>query len=163
MTKRLFIILTFVLTGLFNSASACSCIGETTVKDAVKSADAVVFGQIISSETIKTYDTLDLGENVPKNSNLYMMVEVRFKVLVLKKHKGKFKADTLTIVTGVGGGDCGYMFEVGKKYVIYAYDTRDNGLHKPKKLPAHTFFTDICTRTTFDTEKENIEIKKVTS
>lgn len=154
--------MTFVLTGLFNSATACSCVGETAVKDAVKSADAVVFGQILSSETIKTYDTLYLGTNTPKNSPLFMKVEVRFKVLVLKKHKGKFKSDTLTIVTGAGGGDCGYEFEVGKKYVIYAYDSNQNGFHKPKKLPSNTFFTDICTRTTFDTEKEIEQIKKVT-
>jgi hypothetical protein len=34
------------------------------------------------------------------------------------------KADTLTIITGFGGPDCGMMFEVGKTYLVYAHNSQ---------------------------------------
>jgi hypothetical protein len=36
-----------------------------------------------------------------------------------KSKTAKFTADTIQIVTGFGGGDCGYEFEIGKDYIIY--------------------------------------------
>jgi hypothetical protein len=42
----------------------------------------------------------------------------------------------IEILTGYGGGDCGYQFQVGIEYVIYAY-----------KNSAGTLETSICTRT----------------
>ena len=42
-----------------------------------------------------------------------------------------------TIQTGWGGGDCGYRFEEGKQYLVYAHQFTD--------IP---FFTGICSRTT---------------
>jgi hypothetical protein len=42
----------------------------------------------------------------------------------------------IEILTGYGGGDCGYQFQVGIEYVIYAY-----------KNSAGRLETGICTRT----------------
>jgi 5-hydroxyisourate hydrolase-like protein (transthyretin family) len=38
------------------------------------------------------------------------------------------EAKQITIQTGLGGGDCGYTFERGTEYLIYAYRRRDRGL-----------------------------------
>jgi hypothetical protein len=40
------------------------------------------------------------------------------------------------VVTGMGGGDCGYKFEVGKRYVVYAW-----------RSPEGRLSTGICSRT----------------
>jgi hypothetical protein len=60
-------------------------------------------------------------------------IEVRFKVENSWKH---VRTDQLVIRTGRGGGDCGYRFEVGERYLVYAYGS---------DVPA--FETNICQRT----------------
>jgi hypothetical protein len=45
---------------------------------------------------------------------------VYFLFSVSHTFKGN-KADTLTIKTGFGGGDCGVKFEIGKEYLIYSH------------------------------------------
>jgi len=40
------------------------------------------------------------------------------------------KADTITVKTGFGGGDCGMNFEVGKTYVVYAQNEETNICHR---------------------------------
>src|SRR5689334_930127 len=42
----------------------------------------------------------------------------------------------VAVRTGYGGGDCGYRFKVGQRYVVYAYRAKDG-----------TLTTGICTRT----------------
>ena len=52
--------------------------------------------------------------------------------------EGLFKgalSSEVAVLTGIGRGDCGYQFQVGEKYLVYAYGK--NGLE-----------TNICTRTT---------------
>ncbi len=50
-------------------------------------------------------------------------------------YKGQ-KEGTIVIRTGLGCGDCGYDFEAGSAYLVYAYTNEDGNLE-----------TDICTRT----------------
>ena len=42
----------------------------------------------------------------------------------------------VSVVTGLGGGDCGYRFEVGQSYLVYAHASGGGGLG-----------TNICQRT----------------
>jgi hypothetical protein len=58
------------------------------------------------------------------------------------------EGEEVTILTGKGRGDCGYMFEVGKDYLIYA----------SSKVRRNAFWTTICTRTGSASEA-NAEIK----
>lgn len=150
------------MTCVFNQAIACDCIGEVTVKDAVKSSDIVITGQVLTKEIITVKDTLDMGPYTTTNSPQYDMTEARYTILIVHRHKGKFKSDTLTIITGTSGGDCGFLFEIGKKYIIYGSNERDNGFHKPKKLPNNDYWTNSCTRTVLYNEKEFQEIKNNT-
>ena len=66
-----------------------------------------------------------------KPGDLY--VAVRFKIE--KFWKGAL-SEEVTVFTGQGGGDCGYKFEVGQRYLIYAYRYNDTELG-----------TNICQRT----------------
>ena len=126
---RKILVVASVLFLLFLSSAensfACSCVSEDKrsslnqrVREAYKNSTAVFSAKIL------------IITEQPEAGN------VKVKIRLVKSWKGKiFK--TLTITTGLGGGDCGYHFEAGKVYLIYAYQDENNKLN-----------TNICTRTT---------------
>ena len=60
-------------------------------------------------------------------------VDVKFEVERSWKHD---TSKQVIVRTGRGGGDCGYHFEVGESYLVYAYRSNENKLE-----------TNICQRT----------------
>lgn len=52
-------------------------------------------------------------------------VEVKFKV---ENSWKQARADEVIIRTGRGGGDCGYHFDVGQRYLVYAYGSNETKL-----------------------------------
>lgn len=103
---------------------ACSCelpLGNITVKQQVgkarKNSRAVFMGEVL--EVIRPEDSYS--------------VIVKFRVDQI--WKGKLRKE-LTLGTGTGGGDCGYRFEVGQRYLVYAYGSNETSLS-----------TNICQRT----------------
>jgi TonB family protein len=77
-------------------------------------------------------------------------------------YKGKHISDTTFIFTGSGGGDCGFNFKLGSKYIVYALkhkvEGRYNGqLHIDQKS---AFYTTICKRTKLFDTTEIKEIEK---
>jgi hypothetical protein len=61
-------------------------------------------------------------------------VEVKFRV---QRSWKLVNTDEITIRTGRGRGDCGYRFEIGESYLVYAYGSDESHLE-----------TNICQRTT---------------
>ena len=61
---------------------------------------------------------------------------VRVVLQVNDSWKGVTTA-TVLVETAVSGASCGYTFDVGKQYVVYAYDHDNNGV----------WATNMCTRT----------------
>jgi len=104
--------------------TACSCDlpvqGKSVrqqVIDARLKAEAVFVGKVLSVES-------------PAD-----MLYKKITLEVRDEWKGA-NVQKVTILTGRGGGDCGYEFEVGGTYLVYAYG--DN----------HTYLgTNICQRT----------------
>ncbi len=133
--KNVFLIFVFTLTTIFNEALSCSCGPKHSVKKEIESSEAVIVGQVISKD-------------------LTQQTEARYKILVTVKYKGQLTSDTITIVTGIGGGDCGYIFETGKLYIIYA-------LKSGSVNSENTFSTNSCMRTMRYDEKEIESIKKI--
>jgi hypothetical protein len=137
---------------------ACSCIGEASVKQAVKTSDAVVIGTILSGEPYHEVDsTWIFGKDSLGNERYFSFTKMKYVILVTDKFKGKFEGDTIIVRTGMGGGDCGYEFEVGNSYIIYSYKD-------PERSKEHAaFVTNICTRTCPATDMTEIAlIKKAT-
>ncbi len=139
MNKIIFTIFFFAFFTVLNAnnALACSCVpqGDESIKQQVeksyKNSTAVFSGEVV--EVIKSPDVY--------------FVEVKFKVD--KSWKNGFQ-DEITITTGRGGGDCGYEFEVGKKYLVYV----DGEKNKLK--------TNICTRTSaFESNKDVAFLNKI--
>lgn len=106
------------------SSYACSCelqqsnsSLEQQVKAAKKKSKAVFSGEV-----------LEINESPDKD---FLLVSIRVRS-IWKGVKGK----EIVVVTGKGKGDCGYPFQVGKNYLVYAYKTSNRQLA-----------TNICQRT----------------
>jgi hypothetical protein len=99
-----------------HAAFACSCIKPPTPAEARNLSEAVVVGKVL--------------EVAPNGKGSGFVV----KLQVEQSWKGP-SCTEMTVATGRGDGDCGYPFEVGKSYLVYA--------HKD----GETLRTNICTRT----------------
>ena len=87
-------------------APVCSCAGPRAPEDAVAGAAAVFRGVVTRVSDVR-------GGGVPRR-------RVAFRVL--ERWKGA-PADTVSVRTGMGGGDCGFPFREGSEYLVYARAT----------------------------------------
>ena len=116
--------LLFLLLVLFaGEANACSCAGPGVPCQAYWDASAVFVGTVSYSSSV----TLDEG-NYQRSQRV-----VRFTLEEVFRGITGTEAE---VMTGLGGGDCGYGFRLGGQYLVYAYRDKDDKLH-----------TGICTRT----------------
>jgi len=98
-------------------ASACSCMG-VPIQRYISSSDAVFSGKVVEIDRPSTIEDPET---------------VTFRVIESWKGPG---GDKLEVKTPVSGASCGYHFEEGQDYLVYAY-----GKGEP-------FETDICSGTT---------------
>ncbi|WP_417612364.1 hypothetical protein [Owenweeksia hongkongensis] len=152
---------------VITEAFACSCIGgKRTVREEIKNSDAVIVGEIISKELVTITDSTLLGlfnnDSLSTKGFPYEISIAKYQLILSAKYKGKISKDTIEIYTGVGGGDCGVNFEVGKDYVIYGtnrtYFGQDNN-DWPFPKGKNILWTDICSRTTLENQQEIAEIE----
>lgn len=114
-------------------AAACRCFAGGTPCEAYGRSSAVFLGTVLSKEERKVEprrrerEGENRGEYVPP-------VTYRFAV---QESFGGIEGGEVEVVTGMGGGDCGYRFVQGAQYVVYAHrDPRSGRLS-----------TSICSRT----------------
>lgn len=112
---------------------ACSCLldeetpVEIQIKKARDEAAAVFSGEVV--EIMREPDTFS----------------IKVKLKVKKSWKSKL-SDEIMITTGINDGLCGYDFEIGKKYLIYAYGKKGN------------LRTDICRRTALLSKTKDVSV-----
>jgi len=96
-------------------ARACSC-GSAGVPpcEAAWRADAVFAG------TVRSIEQVDQLDGSPYRSNL----------VTIEIERGFINASpgTIQVATGTGGGDCGYRFVSGRRYLVYAWRTESGRL-----------------------------------
>lgn len=127
---------------------ACTCIGKKSVNEEFSKADVVFVGKILSRNNFLVEDSsLPIG---------YKMYKVRYKVLNVTLFKGNVKQDTIQIITGLGGGDCGVEFKIGCDYIIYSFF--ENKYFPQGKTVNKYLYTDICKRTRLSTDIEEIKV-----
>jgi hypothetical protein len=124
-----------------NSVFACSCIRTPDVplaklvKEAKNKSDAVFTGKV-----------LEVKET---NENGYIYTGVELEIITFWKGNVSKK---VTIITGNDSADCGYPFEVGKTYLVYAGNNASYS--SVKRLE-----TTICSRTNSLTDaKKDIKV-----
>lgn len=150
--KQILIISAFLYFGLTSkNLFACSCIGESNIKNAYENSNIVFVGQIINTE-IEEWNGFYLTKVLVKSESVF---------------KGLEAYDTLTIYTGAGGGDCGYNFLTGRKYIIYG-NTEDSFQIFYRELFDNDFpngqniyWTNICTRTKEYNKEEIKQLDKI--
>ena len=115
------LLLPLTLLLLPSRADACSCVGGLPICQTFWEADAVFAGEVLSIDPVP--EGADPG---------FSRKRVRFRVQ--QAWRGGVEGE-VEIRTGAGGGDCGYRFERGGTYLVYAHGHEG------------TLSTSICTRT----------------
>lgn len=179
--KHTITILTVVFLTHFTTATfACTCIGKDkqTTENELDFADLAVKGKIIAVTNFDYYDTTGYslaGQKFEPKQAGYLIRKYKLYTFVIdtKFKAAKFTADTIQIVTGYGGGDCGYEFEIGKDYIIYGEVWKEKTVsvrHRKRKdkkrvvenAIANKFYTDICRLTQESNEKELTNLRRLT-
>lgn len=168
MTVKNIIISSFLATsiGLVSTGytlKRCSCVGTSSVNEAIEWSDVVVMGKILSKELIKLIRPPEFSaEDSLTSPKIFTPKVAKYTLLVNSGFKGEFKSDTLEIYTGLGGGDCGFRFEIGRIYLVYADQNPYILLSDDWSYPTgkDIYWTNICTRTQIFDENEMKEIKK---
>ena len=122
MKSTILLFLTF-LAFMRTIAVACSCGPTPPVSKAFAQASAVFVGRCISSKLVYRRPN-DLGG---------AYYEYTFEVA--RSWKGVAGKKETLVKSGIGGGDCGYPFQIGESYILYCYG--DNGILR----------TNVCART----------------
>jgi Tissue inhibitor of metalloproteinase len=120
--KKATLLVALFLTLFQLSAFACKC-RQQTIEENMASADHVFSGKVMKI----------------KKSQSSLTVFVR----VAKQFKGKIRFKTIEITTANEPSACGFGFQKGKEYVIYAHNVEKNLLN-----------TSSCTRTTESVREE---------
>jgi 5-hydroxyisourate hydrolase-like protein (transthyretin family) len=127
--KRLFMIIAMgvvAAAAVPRDASACTCVPAGPPCEEVFRARTVFVGTVTAISEIPTAGAES------ERSGPWLRRRVHFRVTE------PFRGDTGTevdVLTGSGGGDCGYAFTTGHTYLVYTYEQRDQ------------IATSICTRT----------------
>src|SRR5688572_9994354 len=130
----------FVLFVFVQDATACSCVSTMSGNPPCQSfwsAPVVFSGRVTGIDQID----VKIGDLGGFKQNL-----VRFSVSA--NHRGEI-GPTVDVVTGQGGGDCGYRFETNQNYLVYAH-----------KLEDGTLSTGICSPTK-PLEKANEDLQYI--
>lgn len=115
-------------------ALACSCVQVGTVQEGAAGSSRVFLGQVtaIQDRPART-DTSWLTALAEWTRQLFGATPLlpardhAFRQVTFTVHE-TFKGTpvpTLSLATGLGGGDCGYPFETGQSYVVYAHGEGD--------------------------------------
>ncbi|WP_342542674.1 hypothetical protein MHH33_00870 [Paenisporosarcina sp. FSL H8-0542] len=115
----------FSLSIVPTTSYACSCAQPPSVEDELERSQAVFSGKVLEVK-------------VQKNFKGY--VKKRVLIEVAETWKGVSESQVI-ITTGSGGGDCGYEFQVGQEYLVYATESTMYG-------DKAELVTVICDRTT---------------
>ena len=161
-----------LLTFFFLSSTkifACECSFIKSVKEEIKSSNYVAVGKVLKIEYIYIPNSTNKNKKIRTTKSLNRMN--MFSGIVLSKitfeisetFKGTQKRKKRTIYTGIGGGDCGFYFKSGERYLIYAnhnsYTTKD--LRKGKRKFKNALYTSNCKRTKKYSHKEIRQIKEI--
>lgn len=109
--KKILLISIILISG-FTNGFACKC-AILGLESEIDNADLIFQGTPINKEQIES--------------------RMIYKFSVDKIWKGD-KSDTIEIKTGLGGQDCGMIFEIGRTYVVFAHNGETSHCRKNEKI-----------------------------
>jgi hypothetical protein len=163
----------FLLSATASLTFACTCIGKDkqTTESELSFVDMAVKGKVISAFDYTYYDTAAYslsGTKFDSSQSGYLIRKLKlYKFIINKKYKASANiADTISIITGQGGGDCGYEFEIGKEYIIHSEAWKEKKVAIKKRIIEviceDIFYTDICRMTQEANVKELDNLNRLT-
>lgn len=153
MPKILFrwILVILILPCLSKAASACSCANQLSPCAAFNGMPVVFVGRVASIKEDKAEFTRFGAKEVIRTGLVaHLIVEEALKGITQKE---------VDVVTGGGGGDCGYPFREGERYLVYAYPNQRGDAEDANRVSSThiagsgvkvfpgSLTTSICTRT----------------
>ena len=125
MSRTLIFLLALFIVGLCGvEARACSCAGERPACQEYWESSAVFLGTVIE------------GRVVPFKEGDYQFERHAVRMSIDEAFRG-VEGTEVEVMTGLGGGDCGFGFRRAQQFLVYAYRSETD-----QKL-----YTSICTRT----------------
>ena len=107
-----FILAAFLFFCVSHVAHACSCYPSASPCFAFERSQAVFVGLVTSVTQDNIVQMLGEKKLSYGQKVVQFTVEESLKGVATK---------TVDVVTGMGGGDCGYKFETGERYLVYAH------------------------------------------
>jgi hypothetical protein len=156
---RLFILISVFF--IVNNVFGCSCIvsNPALTKEYIAETQYIIKGKVLKIE--EAFFDRNTGKEIPLDSakalkkyQVISKIKVTVKISSYFKTETDIRNDTAYIYTGYGDADCGYHFEVGKKYIIYGFAFDDEPLKNHLQLA-----TSICLRTTNKTWRERLRLR----
>lgn len=115
------------------TANACSCISAGSACDAYGTASAVFVGTVVGlREKERPKDVATARRE--RDAGLSEWGSNFYKFSIVHPYLG-INTPEIEILTGSGGGDCGYEFKIGQRYLVYANRSKTH------------LTTSICSRT----------------
>ena len=120
------LLILILLLFLRNETIACRC-GDRSLDSHFKRSDVILKVKIISIADSTFEDKLEQkwykesSESENRNFAPYREINHVNIAVIIGCYKGEYKfSDTVRVFSGVGSGDCGFLFEVGKEYIVFA-------------------------------------------
>ncbi|HQU86535.1 MAG TPA: hypothetical protein PKY59_25615 [Pyrinomonadaceae bacterium] len=137
----IFSLVLIFMSGSFTQAWACSCLEQRPVCESFGDAKAVFVGEVIEGKSAERMS--DIMKEGYVRSPFILKVKEAFLGTQIDKE--------IAINTGSGFGDCGFPFQKGETYLVYAYERQG-------KLT-----TNICTRSAHISRVEDEEFEYLRS
>lgn len=147
-----YILIILIIALIEFETQACSCDKKSTFKNEIRSASVIFVGTVVNSEEIKIFDTLDQRYKI----------KMKYTLIIDNIYKGQCFNDTMYVFTGKEYSDCGFNFQIGKKYIVYGRNLMINirGIEQIFIDGKPAVYTSICTRTRLYQKREIKKIKK---
>lgn len=108
--------------------NACSCISPSSLSSLFKDSAGVFVGTVVSGSVILQREGFETRERRRRSSQQITLPSFsdsmkarRLEIEVKESWKGPEVHKVVTVFTSRTDGECGYPFELGKTYLVYAY------------------------------------------
>lgn len=119
------------------------------MRSEIKKSDLIFSGKVIAKKILST--------SIEGINDKFQSKEAEYTILIEHLYKGTVKQETVKIITGLGNGDCGFIFNINDNYIIYAEYTDEGSSFNND---AFYYSTSICMRTTQSVMAEKDKLKK---
>lgn len=148
--KKTFLLILFFIFSI-NETFACSCIKmneslSKKVEKAFTQADLIISGKVVEIKIV----------NKARMKSSADPIIYRFEII--KTIKGKIEKEIIEITSETSGASCGYKFELGKSYLVYA--RKSTHFAKMTKNESD-FVTSLCDRNQKLSKVHKKELRKL--